>query len=114
MMLSWIALAVRSNSSENLLMNRYEGDRVFIPCLNSPSETIFMWKINESIYLVDKLPEKLQIFRNGIFVHYITLNITGVFTCLTDKMEFISTIQLLVHKRDLTDAGRCIIIHECL
>ena len=102
----WLSLTYMVNSSENLVLNHYEGDKVFIPCFNTPLESIVMWKINGSLYHADRLPQELYLhsFPNGIYVEYTTFKITGKLICFTmkEKLLPISSVMFVVHKRNLT------------
>ncbi len=97
-------------SAKPLILSAHEGDRVFIPCFNTPDAKINYWKISGSLYPVEELPSEMYLRKNsnGIIVHYTTLSIAGEFTCFTFEgrttLREISTVNFVVQARGLLSA----------
>ncbi len=106
--LLFITLLVTSTYAKPLTLSAHEGDRVFIPCFNTPDAKIYFWQISGSLYPVEELPSEMYLRKtsNGIIVHYTTLSISGEFTCLTYEggtmLREISTVNFVVQARGLS------------
>ncbi len=108
LLLLTLVVSLTSAKPLTLSLSAHEGDRVFIPCFNTPEARIFFWKINGSLYAVEELPTEMYLRKtsNGILVHRTTLSINSDFTCFTFEgrttLREISTVHFVVQARGLS------------